>query len=73
MNGLTGQLSRVIANDPKGGVDSYQRLKKIVLDATLLKWSHPGNGVAPFLTHRCSLLLKSEPSNRPQLRLPTLL
>ena len=45
-------------------VDSYQRHKKMVLDASLLnpqhnkvlikdKWSNPGNGVAPFPTSQC--------------------
>ena len=42
-------------------VESYKRLKKMVLDASLLntqhykvqtngKWSNPGKGVAPFST-----------------------
>ena len=46
-------------------VESYQRLKKMLLDAALLalsaikwgsrvKWSNPGNGVAPSPTPRCS-------------------
>ena len=44
-------------------VESYQRLKKMALDAALLntqhykvrvKWSNPGNGVAPFHTPWCS-------------------
>ena len=42
-------------------IESYQRLKKMVLDATLLntqhykvKWSNPGKGVAPSPTLWCS-------------------
>ena len=46
-------------------VESYQRLKKMVLDAALLntqhfkvwikgKEEHPGNGVAPSPTSRCN-------------------
>ena len=57
-------------------VESYQRLKKMVLDTTLLttqhykvrikcKWSNLRKGVAPFLTHRCSSYWKGGPSCLP--------
>ena len=55
-------MSRVFTNGPgdqvQSQVESYQTLKKMVLDATLLntqhykvrvKWSNPGKGVAPSL------------------------
>ena len=38
-----------------------------------VKWSNPGNEVAPTPTPRCRSYSKKEPSDHPQLRLPTFL
>ena len=61
-------MSRVFANGPGDGVqsqvESYQRLKKwylmppcltlnIIGYGSKLKWSNPGNGIAPSPTPRC--------------------
>ena len=64
-----GQMSRVFTNDPADQVSIsgqvIPKTQKMVLDATLLntqyykvrikvKWSNPGNGVAPSPTPWCS-------------------
>ena len=65
-------------------VESYQRLKKMVLDSSFLntqhykygsrvKWSNPGKGVAPSPTPWCRKLSKIEPSGHPRVWSPTLL
>ena len=65
-------------------VESYQRLKKwylmppcltlsIIRYGSMVKWSNPGKGVAPFPTPWCSKLSKREPSGCPRLWSPTLL
>ena len=63
-------------------VESYQRLKKMVLDASLLNTQHykvrikgkveqSREGVAPSPTPRCSKLSKREPSGHRRLWSPT--
>ena len=62
-------MSRVFANDPgdRGSIPGQviPKTQKMVLDATLVstqyykarikvKWSNPGNGLAPSSTPRCS-------------------
>ena len=65
-------------------VESYQRLKKMVLDASLLNTQHykvwikgkveqPREGVAPSHTPWCSSYRKWDPSGHPRLWSPTLL
>ena len=65
-------------------IESYQRLKKwylmppcltlsIIRYGSRVKWSNPGNGVAPSPTHWCSKLSKREPSGNPRLWSPALL
>ena len=81
-----GIMARVFANGPgdrvQSRVDSYQRLKKWYLMppysalktiryGSRVKWSNPGNGVAPSPTFQCSSYWK--PSGHPRLRSPTLL
>ena len=64
-------------------VEPHQRLKKCYLMlacsalstirwGSRVKWSNPGNGVAPSPTPWCSSYWKGEPLGHPQLRSPTL-
>ena len=65
---------RVIPKTQKMVLDARRhQVLSIIRYGSRVKWSNPGEGVAPSLTPWCSKLSKRKPSGHPRLGSPTLL